>query len=197
MNHKKLADIADIQSGLVLSRKEAKPYSEEVFNYQCLNLRSVNNDDIVNTKTLSKFCSCEEIDNQFITKENEIIMRLFAPFQPVLITDILTGYLVPSQFAIIRITSKEILPGYLRYHLSQRSVLNVLAQMDSGHGTRGIKISTLSDVLIPTVDIKRQRTVIAIAELQRKINALHLELLEQYGIQADAAIKRAIGGEIQ
>jgi len=195
MIYKKLADIADIQSGLVLSRKEAKPHSEKIFKYQRLNLRSINNDDIVNVKTLNEFYSHGKVDNQFITKENEIVMRLFAPLQPVLITAAFAGYVVPSQFAIIRVNSKDILPDYLCYYLSQQNVLNGLATMDSGQATRGIKISTLSDVQIPMVEVNRQKTIIAIAGLQRKINTLHLELLHQYNIQADVAIKRAIGGE--
>lgn len=195
MIYKKLADIADIQSGLVLSRKEAKPHSEKIFKYQRLNLRSINNDDIVNVKTLNEFYSHGKVDNQFITKENEIVMRLFAPLQPVLITAAFAGYVVPSQFAIIRVNSKDILPDYLCYYLSQQNVLNGLAAMDSGQATRGIKISTLSDVQIPMVEVNRQKIIIAIAGLQRKINTLHLELLHQYNIQADVAIKRAIGGE--
>lgn len=195
MNYKKLSEIADIQSGLVLSRKEAKLHSEKIFKYQRLNLRSINNDEIVNVKTLNEFYSHGEVDSQFITKENEIVMRLFAPLQPVLITAAFAGYVVPSQLAIIRINSKNILPDYLCYYLSQHNVLNGMAAMDSGQATRGIKISTLSDVQIPMVEVNRQKTVVAIAGLQRKINTLHMELLHQYDIQADVAIKKAIGGE--
>ena len=195
MIYEKLADIADIQTGLVLSRKEAKPYSEKIFEYQRLNLRSINNDDIVNVKTLNEFYSHGKVGNKFITKENDIVMRLFAPLKPVLITAAFAGYVVPSQFAIIRIKSKDILPDYLCYYLSQHNVLNGLAAMDSGQITRGINISTLSDVKIPMVEAERQKTIIAIAGLQKKINTLHLELLHQYNIQADVAIKRAIGGE--
>ena len=195
MVYKKLVDVADIQSGLVLSRKEAKPHSEKVYKYQRLNLRSINNDDIVNIKTLNEFYAHEKVDNQFITKENEIVMRLFAPLQPVLITAAFTGYVVPSQFAIIRINSGDILPDYLCCYLSQHNVLNGLAAMDSGQATRGIRISTLSDIQIPIVEVNKQKIIIAIAGLQKKINALHLELSHQYSIQADVAIKRAIGGE--
>ena len=195
MFHKKLSDIADIQSGLVLSRKEAKSHAEKIYKYERLNLRSVGNGDIVNVKTFNEFYSHGKVDNQFITKENEIVMRLFSPLQPVLITPTFAGYVVPSQFAIVRVRSKEILPEYLCFCLSQNNVLNEMAVMDSGQAARGIKISTLSDIHIPILPIEKQKNIIAIVALRKKINRLHLELLDQYSIQADAAIKRVIEGE--
>lgn len=195
MTYRKLSDMADIQSGLVLSRKEAKSDSEKIYKYKRLNLRSINSDDIVNVTTLNEFYSREKIDDQFITKKDEIVMRLFAPLQPVLITSAFAGYVVPSQFAIVSVKSNDILPEYLCFYLSQNNVLSEMAAMDSGQATRGIKISTLSQIHVPIVPLDKQKTIVAMATLRKKINALYLELLDQYNIQTDAAIKRIVEGE--
>lgn len=195
MNFKKLSEIADIQSGLVLRRKEAKFDSENVFKYMQLNLRSVNEDGSVSVDALTEYCSYEKLNEQFITRENEIIMRLFAPICPVVVTEDISGLVVPSQFSIIRVKSHEILPSYLCCYLSQGSVLNEMALMGSGQAFRGIKISTLSDIQIPLVSLAKQKAISSLAEKHRERKKLYLELIHQYDVQADAAIKGAIGGE--
>lgn len=195
MEYKQLSEIADVQSGLVLSRKEAVPDSETATKYKQLNLRSVREDGTINVETLQEFCSEGVLSEQFIGKENDIVMRLFAPLQPVMITQDISGFVVPSQFAIIRMKSQKVLPAFLSYYLSQANVLSEMAIMDSGQAARGIKLSTLSDIRVPLLSLTKQQRVVDLAETHRKRKKLYLELILQYDMQADVVIKGVIGGE--
>ena len=100
----KISDIADIQSGLVLSRKASK----ESVGLSLLDMSS-----------LESYEANEPIDKSFLTQENDIIIRLFAPVCATLIKKEHVGFVVPSQLAIIRIRENGvILPGYLSVYLS-------------------------------------------------------------------------------
>lgn len=195
MNYKNLSEIADVQSGLVLSRKEAKYDTGKAFEYKRLNLRSVNEDGSINSDSLDAYFSTEKLEGQFLTAENDIVMRLFSPLCPVIITKYYSGLVVPSQLSIIRVKSQEVFPAFLYCYLSQRSVLKSMAIKESGQAARGIKISTLSDIKIPLLPMNKQKTIAAYGEMHIERKKLYLELIHQYDLQADAVIGEAIGGE--
>lgn len=195
MQYKKLSEIAKIQSGLVLSRKEAKPNSAHPFKYKRLSLRSINDDGIVNKKTLDQYFTSEEIGKQFITAKDDIIIRLFPPFSPVMITNSLIGLVVPSQFAIIRLTSDVILPEFLHSYLSHRSILESMAIRENGSTLNGIKISGISEIKIPLIAIDNQKSIAGYREMYVKQKQLYYELMQQYDLKMNAVINRAIGGK--
>lgn len=196
MKHRKLSEIADIQSGLVLNRKEASPNSIESIKYRQLNLRSINEDGTIDEESLSTYCAADTLHKQFITRVDDIVMRLFAPYYPVLITQSFSGLAVPSQFSIIRITSAAFRPAFLCHYLSQKDVIDEVATKDGGLAMRGIKISTLSKIQIPLLPLEQQDRIIAYMDAYIQRKKLSLELIEQYDIQAKAVIKRAIGGKV-
>ena len=57
----KISEIADIQSGLVLSRKAAKE-NMNVYPYQRLTLRSVTEDCLLDISSFETYEACEPID---------------------------------------------------------------------------------------------------------------------------------------
>lgn len=191
----KLSDVANVQSGLVLNRKEASPDLKMAITYRQLNLRSVNEDGTLNMETLSEFRAADILDEQFITKENDIVMRLFAPLRPVMITKDSLGLVVPSQFSIIRVRLPKVLPAFLCYYLSQDDMINEMATKSSGHALRGINISTLSETPIPLLTLERQKKIVALWDTHLQRKRLYLELIHQYNVQAGAVIKGIIGGE--
>ena len=112
MKYVKLSEIAGIQSGLVLSRKEAKRGYTTAVEYKNLNLRSLNDDSGINVQLLDRYLASEELEGQFITRIDDIIIRLFPPYCPAHITAALAGLVVPSQFAIIRLQNNALLPAF-------------------------------------------------------------------------------------
>ncbi len=195
MKYKKLCEIANIQSGLVLSRKEAKNDSIQAAEYRNFTLRSVNADGSINMQLLDRYLASEKIEAQFITREDDIIIRLFTPFSPVLITETLTGFVVPSQFAIIRLHKCELLPSFLCCYLAHRNILEVVAIRESGQTSGGIKISALSELNIPLPTTKRQKAIAAYSKMNAERKRLHIELIQQYDLKMDAVINSIIGGK--
>jgi hypothetical protein len=86
MTYKKLSDIAEVQSGLVLSRKEAKFDSKQSVKYMRLNLRSINDGGSISEESLDRYLANEKLEEQFISSKDDIIVRLFPPFRPLLIS---------------------------------------------------------------------------------------------------------------
>jgi restriction endonuclease S subunit len=195
MEYKKLFEIANIQSGLVLNRKEATLDSNITVKYKQINLRSINEDGTINSTTLNEFNSVDVLNDQFITKENDVIMRLFAPLRPVIITGNFSGLVVPSQFSIIRVKSNKVLPVFLWHYLSQYDIIHEMAVKDSGQSARGIKISTLSDIPIPLLTREKQKKIANVMNIHLRRKKYYLELIHQYDIQVNTIIKEAIGGK--
>ena len=195
MTYKKLSDIAEVQSGLVLSRKEAKSDSKQSVKYMRLNLRSINDGGSISEESLDRYLANEKLEEQFISSKDDIIVRLSPPFCPALITESLIGLVVPSQFAIIRLKSDDVVPEFLCCYLSHRNILEGLAIRESGQASSGIKISTLSRVEIPLLPLDRQNTIAAYGEMHMKRKQLYLNLIQQYDLKMDAVINRAIGGK--
>lgn len=195
MQYKNLFEIAEIQSGLVVSRKEVKTDIEQSVEYKRLNLRSINDDGSIKKESLDQYLANEILEDQFITKKDDIVFRLFPPFHPALITESLVGLVVPSQFAIIRLKSDSVIPEFLCCYLSRRNILETLAIRESGLSSNGIKISTLSKVRIPLLPINTQKNIAVYNELHEKRKQLYLELIQQFNLKVDAVINRAIGGK--
>ena len=195
INYKKLSELAQVQSGLVLSRKVAKNDSVHSIEYRNLNLRSIQDDGNINLQLLDQYFACEKLEEQFITGINDIVVRLFPPFRPVLITETLKGLVVPSQSAIIRLQSDELLAKFLCCYLTHRNVMDVLAIRESGLVSSGIKISALLELSIPLPSVERQRVTAVCWELNMRRKQLYLELVRQYDYKLDVVINNVIGGE--
>lgn len=195
MPYKKLSEIAEVQSGLVLSRKEAKFDSQQSIEYIKLNLRSINDDGSINEESLDQYLANEKLEKQFMTTKDDIIVRLFPPFRPALITKAFVGLVVPSQFAIIRLRSGDVIPEFLCCYLSHRNLLESLAVRASGQASSGIKISAMSEMEIPLLALDKQKTVAAYNEIHTKQKQLYLDLIQQYDLKMNAVMNRAIGGK--
>ena len=191
----KISEIADIQSGLVLSRKAAKE-NMNVYPYQRLTLRSVTEDCLLDISSFETYEACEPIDEQFLTKENDIIVRLFAPVCATLITKDYEGLVVPSQLAIIRLKdSCPYLPGYLSVYLTNERSLENLIEGAGMAAQKIIKVGNVAELEIPCLLIEKQKMISDIANEQLNIVALYKKIIEQETLRTKTVIKDIIGGK--
>ena len=191
----KISEIADIQSGLVLSRKAAKE-NMNVYPYQRLTLRSVTEDCLLDISSFETYEACEPIDEQFLTKENDIIVRLFAPVCATLITKDYEGLVVPSQLAIIRLKdSCPYLPGYLSVYLTNERSLENLIEGAGMAAQKIIKVGNVAELEIPCLPIEKQKMISDIANEQLNIVALYKKIIEQETLRTKTVIKDIIGGK--
>lgn len=191
----KISEIADIQSGLVLSRKAAKE-NMNVYQYQRLTLRSVTEDCLLDISSFETYEACEPIDEQFLTKENDIIVRLFAPVCATLITKDYEGLVVPSQLAIIRLKdSCPYLPGYLSVYLTNERSLENLIEGAGMAAQKIIKVGNVAELEIPCLPMEKQKMISDIANEQLNIVALYKKIIEQETLRTKTVIKDIIGGK--
>lgn len=195
MRYFKLSEIANVQSGLVLNRKEAKDAANIACTYKRLNLRSLVEDGNVDELSLDDYDANEILDDQNITMKGDVIVRMFAPICPVTITENTSGLVIPSQLSTIRIKDMtQVLPEYLRYYLSQDSVINKILADEGGQSQRTIKISTISNLIIPLPTMEQQTVIAKVVQANYKRKKLYQELIKQEDAHISALINKFIGG---
>ena len=191
----KISEIADMQSGLVLSRKAANEKTS-VYPYKRLTLRSVTEDCMLDVSSFEEYDACEPIDAQFLTRENDIIVRLFAPVCATLITKDYEGLVVPSQLAIIRLKDDSMyLPGYLSVYLTNQRILENLIEGAGMAAQKIIKVGNVAELEIPCLPIEKQKIISDIANEQLNIVALYKKIIEQETLRTKSVIKDIIGGK--
>ena len=121
MKKVKLGEIAKLNVGLVLSRYGEK--SKELGHahngladkaiYKSVTLRAISDDGMLNISECDTFEVTEKIPFQYFTQKDDILMRSFSPIKVGLVAKEQENLIVPSQFAIIRVDSEQILVEYL------------------------------------------------------------------------------------
>lgn len=191
----KMSEIAVIQSGLVLSRKAAKETAKG-YEYKRLTLRSVTENNLLDPSSFETYYACEPLDNQFLTKENDIIIRLFAPVCTALITKENEGLVVPSQLAVIRVKNECLfLPGYLSAYLTHDHRLENMIEGAGMNDQKIIKVGNIAELEIPLLTIEKQKIISDIVDEQSNIIALYKNIIEQERLRTKAVIKDIIGGK--
>ena len=99
----KISDVADMQGGIVLSRKEAKSPDESLASYKRLTLRAFDGIGNIHLSELEPFYACEDLGGALFTSKGDVVVRLVSPMYPVYIDDNYENILVPSQFAVLRV----------------------------------------------------------------------------------------------
>ena len=113
-----LGEIADIRSGLVLSRKQARADSPQAIRYHQLSLRAVKAKGEIDPAELEPYFAKEPLSTDYLTQPNDIVVRLTAPYTAVLIDDTTRNLVITSNFVVIRIRGTELMPGYLYWYLN-------------------------------------------------------------------------------
>jgi restriction endonuclease S subunit len=152
----RLGDIAAIQIGLVLARRKARDGLQ--YPYRRLSLKSLRNDGTINPGENERFYSSTQLDESFLTRPGTIIMKLFAPLNPALVTEETAGFVIPSQMAAITV-HHDVLPEYVRIYLSQKSISDRLLSNNTGIVLRTITITTLLNLELEVPSYKNQRLI--------------------------------------
>ena len=191
----KISEIANIQTGVVLSRKEAKKNQEIVQKYQRLTLKALGDDGFINKSELENYNAKEKLDKSQTTQDGDVVLRLFSPLCPVLIGKETEGFVIPSQLAVLKVTNPEvILPSYLRWYLSQREMQERVLFEEGGTAQKTIKVGTIMDLVITVPDIEIQKNIVKIDILSRKREQLYKDLIVQERLYTESVIGNIIGG---
>lgn len=191
----KLSEIATLQTGLVLNRKEARYEEETERVYRRVTMRSLNEYDVLKRNDIDVFPSIEELDPSILTHKNDIIAKLFTPIFPTLVKEDDEGLVIPSQLVVIRVFDEHVLPEYLRYYLSAPEVSELLLSIEGWRSQRTIKVGTFADLEIPIPPIQKQRIIAEMANTDLTRKRLYRELIEEQSKLTTLEIQKYIGGK--
>lgn len=116
----KLGEMVNIRTGLILSRKKSNVQTKH--RYRLLNLKSIDPQGYINKEELDVFDAKDQLSSEYLTKTNDIIIRLSQPYTAVLIDKETEKMVISSNFLIIRNSSKNLMPAYLLWFLNTEKV---------------------------------------------------------------------------
>ena len=185
MKNIKISELFDIQIGLIVSRKAVdfieKTNNSNYSKYNVLSLKSLTENITINTKHFTEIYTKAIMDSKYLTEENDVIVRLVNPLKSFVVTKELENIVVPSQF--LKLTNKKdnnILSEYVCVYLNL--FFNTKKNQKYREDTwlvNSIKQTTVSDMEIPIIDIKKQEEIINFYKLSKKEISLYKNLAEK------------------
>lgn len=148
---KKLADIADIVAGQIMTRVTSNEENQDSIHVKVLQPRAIISGAIdhnyLGTATITK-----ELSTDKYTSEGDIIIKLSTPYDAAYISNKEAGLVIPSFCVAIRIKYNYVDPYYLLAVLNSQYTNEVLKSKIVGSARPMIKISDLKALPIPLLD---------------------------------------------
>ena len=188
-----LKDVSNIRTGLVSARKQAKGPEKGFFQeYRLLSLRCIKEPGVLDVGQAELYMSKELLKSDFLTKRDDILVRLSAPYTAALVDDASADYVVPSHFAIIRVDKSKVAPAYVLWILRQQSTLKQIYQNVSGAVAFGtINSNFFNELKIDAIPLEKQRLIGAVLKLSEREQALLSELAKAKAEYARIALQTA------
>ena len=179
-----------MRSGLVLKRKEAKPDQPSIV-YRALNLRSIIPNGYLDATQLDLFSASEVLSPDYLTHEGDIVIRLTAPYTAILIDKSTAGIIITSNFVVIRVDSKLMLPSYLAWLLNTPKQKKQIYESATGNMLSAINAKYYANLNLTLLPIDDQRKIAKLNQLAQRETKLLLRLAEEkakyYAEMIDAA----------
>lgn len=177
--YKPIGSVSDIMVGLVLKRKEAEVGVLKKHNYKALTLKSFNAEGWIDEKYLDDYESSEFLDNRYLCLKDDVIIKLTPPYTAVTVSEETKGYVVPSQFIIIRPIDKTLIPEYLALYLNSEKVKKHISITATGMTVPMIKTGTLRELEIPVLNREKQTQIAEVSKLIIKERHLLYQMISE------------------
>lgn len=193
----KLQDLASVRSGLVLSRKQAKESSE--YRYPLINLRCIQQEGTIQLKEADIYEAKEPLKEEYLSQSGDIIVRLTAPYTAVLIDETTSGMVVSSNFVVIRVEDKSLLPEYLFWLLNTEKIKRKIYENATSNMLGAVNARFLADFELALLSVENQRKISQfnlLAKRERQLLRMLADEKEKYyaGV-LNQAYKRAKKGK--
>ncbi len=189
-----LGEIAQIKTGLVLSRKKAEIEYDAKATYKLLSLKNISEDGMIVNESFDEFTSNENLDDHYFTEEGDVLMRLSQPFTTVYIDKNYTGLLIPSYFAIIKVNDTKVLPQYIAWYLNTKKVKNELERSQAGSRIPSTNQHTIKNIPIVLTSINKQQVLIEFYQLHQREKLLYKKLIEEKELLFQGLTQQILGG---
>ncbi len=171
----KLKDISNLRTGLVTARKKASAVDGDTYSYKAVTLKSFNRNGCLSVKYLDNFTSKEQINKNYLTQYNDILVRLREPNIAVLIDEDNINLLIPSLVATVRVDSDSVDSKFLTYYLNSTTAKRALKSSITGTAINMIKTKELEDLEIKLPSLEEQKKIVKFLDLTNK----EIDLLEE------------------
>ncbi|OGS18655.1 MAG: hypothetical protein A2219_03030 [Elusimicrobia bacterium RIFOXYA2_FULL_50_26] len=140
-----LSEITEIKSGYLF--KTGFP-AETAGNISVIQLKDVDNNGILHEEGIQKIIA-DNISPEYYVKKGDILFKAKTnrPASAVVTADI-TATIATAHYFIIRITTSDMLPGYLSWYLNQRK-----AQMYFAKNAGGTRIQVITKQLLGNLEV--------------------------------------------
>lgn len=189
-----LGEIAQIKTGLVLSRKKAEIEYDVKATYKLLTLRNISEDGLIENETFDEFTSNDDLDDHYFTEEGDVLMRLSQPYTSVFIDKNHTGLLVPSYFAIIKVNEKKLLPQYVAWYLNTMNVKKELERSQAGSRIPSTNQNAIRNIPIVLPPISKQEVLMELYQLYQREKLLYKKLIEEKELLFQGVTQQLLGG---
>lgn len=163
----KLTSLANIRLGLPLARKKGDIHDDTFFKYKAITLKSFSSNGVLLHNELDEFIATEELNENFITVEGDVIVRLREPNIAVCIDKKSSGLIVPALMAIIK-PKEEINSLYLTHYLNSNIAQKQLKKELQGTTISMLRASELADLEVILPPKETQEKIVAMLDLANK-----------------------------
>ena len=192
----KLNNLANIRSGLVLSRKQSK--KPVGYRYPLINFRCIRHEGKIELSEADIFEAKELLKEEYLSQKGDIIVRLTAPYTAVLIDATTSGMVISSNFVVIRIEDDRLLPEYLFWLLNTQKIKRKIYENATSNMLGAVKVKLLLDFELVVLPIEQQYKIAQLNLMAKKERQLLKELAYEkekfYSRLLDQAYERAKKG---
>ncbi|BAQ09406.1 restriction endonuclease [Bacillus sp. OxB-1] len=174
-----LGEIADVKTGLVLSRKKAEVDYEVQATYNLLTLKNITADGLIQTDSFDQFKSNDILDDHYFTSKGDVLMRLSQPNMAVYIDEEQSGLLVPSYFAILKIHNGDFLPQYVAWYLNSDKVKKELERSQAGSRIPSMNQNVMNGLPIAKLSLDKQKALVDMWKLHLREKTLYQQLIKE------------------
>lgn len=192
-----LGDIAEIKTGLVLTRKKATIEYNVQATYKLVTLKNIEEDGRFNNEPFEEFQSNEELDQHYFTTEGDVLIRLSYPNTVVCVGKQQSGLLVPSYFAVIRVKHTEFLAEYIAWFLNLDIVKKELERSQAGTRIPSTNKNVLKMIEVSSISLPKQQALTEILKLHHKEKELYQKLIDEKEELFKAISKKIIQGSFK
>lgn len=151
----KLQELASVRSGLVLARKQSREPTD--YRYPLINLRCIQPEGIINLNESDIYEAKEPLKEEYLSRRGDIVVRLTAPYTAVLIDDLTSGMVISSNFVVIRIDDKQLMPEYLFWLLNTTKVKRKIYENTTSNMLGAVKAKFLMDFELTLLSTESQK----------------------------------------
>lgn len=126
------------------------------------------------------FVGIADLNARQLARQGDVILRARGLFHTAaLVTETLDRAVVAAPLMIIRVTSPDVTPAYLRWFLNLQTTQTTLVSLAAGSYVRTLNKAAIEGLDIPVPTLERQRRIAELAELGVRERTLAMTIAEK------------------